>query len=393
MPDWPRVLVAGGSIGGLTVALLLRDLGCDVEVFERSAAALEGRGAGIVVLPSTERYFLERAAETHRVSLELSSWTYVDRRGRQVSARPDPFRFSGWNTLYRGLLGEFDSDRYHLDSEMVGFEQTSAGVLVRLSGEREVEGDMLVCADGSGSTARRILLPDVSPAFAGYVAWRGVTEEARLSEATRRLVADAMVYQVLDHGHLLVYAIPAADGSVVPGERLINFVWYRNYPTGGAFEDLMTDTEGTGRPATVPPGFVRAEHLAEMHGAARRLLAPALAEIVGQADEILIQAIFDLESPRMAFGRVALIGDAAFVVRPHLAAGQAKACADAWALAEALQVCDGDVEGALARWEPGQLALGSEVVARSRDMGRRSQVTGEMWAGDPAWRFGLGEVR
>jgi 2,6-dihydroxypyridine 3-monooxygenase len=363
-----------------------------VDVFERSATALEGRGAGIVVLPATERYFLERAVATHRVSLELSHWTYVDNSGRRVSARPDPFHFSGWNTLYRGLLGELDPDRYHLDSEMVGFEQTPRGVRLHLSGGRLVEGDLLVCADGSGSTARRILVPDATPTFAGYVAWRGVTEEAKLGEAARELLADAMVYQVLDHSHFLVYAIPAADGSVVPGERLINFVWYRNYPLGGPFEDLMTDTEGTLRPSTVPPGFVRVEPLAEMHGTARRLLAPVLAEVVDLADEILIQAIFDLQSPRMAFGRVALIGDAAFVVRPHLAAGQAKACADAWALAEALEASDGAVESALARWEPGQLALGMEVVALSRDMGRRSQVTGEMWAGDPDWRFGLGKA-
>ena len=73
-----RVLVAGGSIGGLTTALLLRDLGYDVEVFERSSAALEERGTGIVVLPITEQYFTERGGENNRGSLELSDWTYVD---------------------------------------------------------------------------------------------------------------------------------------------------------------------------------------------------------------------------------------------------------------------------------------------------------------------------
>ena len=59
-----RILVAGGSIGGLTTALLLRDLGYDVEVFERSSAALEERGTGIVVLPITERYFTDAAGKT-----------------------------------------------------------------------------------------------------------------------------------------------------------------------------------------------------------------------------------------------------------------------------------------------------------------------------------------
>jgi 2-polyprenyl-6-methoxyphenol hydroxylase-like FAD-dependent oxidoreductase len=72
---WPRVLIAGGSIGGLTAAVLLRDLRCEVDVYERSNAALEDRGAGIVVLPITERYFTERGGEDDRVSLELTYWT------------------------------------------------------------------------------------------------------------------------------------------------------------------------------------------------------------------------------------------------------------------------------------------------------------------------------
>lgn len=386
---WPRVLVAGGSIGGLTAALVLGDLGCDVEVFERSGAALEGRGAGIVVLPTTERYFLERAQGTQRVSLELPWWKYVDAAGTELSAHLDRFRFSGWNTLYRGLLGEFDESRYHLDAEVVGFEQDEESVTIRLADGRQVEGDMLVCADGSGSTARRLLLPEIAPEYAGYVAWRGVTEEAKLGEETRAQLADAMLYQVLEGGHILVYAIPSLSGSTTPGERLINFVWYRNYPPGPHYDDVMTDSEGHRRPTTVPPGLVAPAHLAELLATAPRVLAPGLAEVVGVADEILIQAIFDLESPRMAFGRACLIGDAAFVVRPHLAAGQAKACADAWALGSSLEAAGGDVVAALAEWEPGQLALGRDVVARSRDMGRRSQVTGEMWPGDPDWKFGL----
>lgn len=389
MAAWPRVLVAGGSIGGLTAGLVLRDLGCEVDIFERSRAALEGRGAGIVVLPTTERYFLERARQINRVSLELPWWKYVDETGTELSAHLDRFRFSGWNTLYRGLLGELDPARYHLDSEVVGLEQDDDGVAIHLADGDRVEGDMLVCADGSGSTARRILAPEVAPEYAGYVAWRGVTAEAKLGWAARTLLADAMVYQVLDGGHVLVYAIPAADGSVVPGERLVNFVWYRNYPAGPAFDDVMTDVDGNRRVSTVPPGSVRRRHLDELFATADRVLAQTLAEVVHLADEILIQAIFDLETPQMAFGRVCLIGDAAFVVRPHLAAGQAKACADAWALGDALVTAHGEVTAALAGWEQGQLGLGAEVVARSREMGRRSQVTGEMWPGDPEWKFGL----
>ena len=58
-----RIAIAGGSIGGLTAGVLLHELGLDVNIFERSSVALESRGAGIVVLPMTERYFTERGGE------------------------------------------------------------------------------------------------------------------------------------------------------------------------------------------------------------------------------------------------------------------------------------------------------------------------------------------
>jgi 2,6-dihydroxypyridine 3-monooxygenase len=90
----------------------------------------------------------------------------------------------------------------------------------------------------------------------------------------------------------------------------------------------------------------------------------------------------------VAFGRVCLMGDAAFAARPHAAAGTAKAAADAWALADALRAT-ADVPAALRRWEPERLALGRQLLARVRDMGRRAQVDGTWRAGDPDLAFGL----
>jgi 2,6-dihydroxypyridine 3-monooxygenase len=388
---WPRVLIAGGSIGGLTAAVLLRDLGCDVDVYERSTAALEDRGAGIVVLPITERYFSERGGEDDRVSLELTYWTYVDRDGAVLSADPDHFRFSGWSTIYRALLAAFAPDRYHLGHEMTGFDIRPDGVTLHLSGHPSVDGDLLVCADGLLSTARAILMPDVIPRYAGYVAWRGTTPEIALSEKARADLADSMIYQVLDPGHILVYAIPDHEGRSTSPHRVINFVWYRNYPTDDVFADLMLGRDGVVRAGTMPPGSIREEHLREMRATAAASLAPTLLEVVEGCPEPLIQAVFDLESPKMAFGRVCLIGDAAIGLRPHVAAGQAKACADGWALRDALARADGDVPAAMAAWEPGQLALGHRALARTREMGQASQFDGTMIPGDPGWKFGLWE--
>jgi 2,6-dihydroxypyridine 3-monooxygenase len=386
-----RIAIAGGSIGGLTAGVLLHELGLDVHIYERSSAALEARGAGIVVLPMTERYFLERGGEDDRVSLELTWWKYVDAGGRELSADPDHFRFSSWNAVYRALLDAFPAGRYHLGHEVVSFRQNGPAVTVEFAHGDTTRADLLVCADGVSSTARTSLLPGVEPTYAGYVAWRGTAAEAELPSAAVADLADAMLYQVLDPGHVLVYAIPGEDGTTRPGSRLQNFVWYRNYPTGGPFERLMTDRDGTVRRLSVPPGFARDEYLEELRTTAASVLAPTIRSVVMAAPEPFVQGIFDLEVPRMVFGRVLLIGDAAFSARPHVAAGTAKAAADAWALRNVLRDTPDDPDAALARWERSQLRLGAAVVERSRLMGVRSQFEGTMVPGDPGWKFGLFE--
>jgi len=99
--------------------------------------------------------------------------------------------------------------------------------------------------------------------------------------------------------------------------------------------------------------------------------------------------VYDIGVPRMAFGRICLLGDAAFAVRPHAAAGTAKAAADGWALAAGLTAAGGDVQAALTRWERGQLALGRSLLARCREIGDSSQVHGTFRPGDRRLIFGL----
>lgn len=82
-------------------------------------------------------------------------------------------------------------------------------------------------------------------------------------------------------------------------------------------------------------------------------------------------------------------GDAAFVVRPHIAAGTAKAAADAWALADALGSSDMEVERALLQWEARQLAVGRAALERARRNGDRSQFHGTWTPGDPDLDYGL----
>jgi 2,6-dihydroxypyridine 3-monooxygenase len=191
----------------------------------------------------------------------------------------------------------------------------------------------------------------------------------------------------MSHSHALAYPIPAVAGDG-DGEPLLNWLWYRNVAEGAELDDAMTARDGTRRSTSLPAGLVPDERIAALRADAAAALPPQFAELVRATAEPFIQAIFDIEVPRMAFGRVCLIGDAAFALRPHAAAGSAKAAEDAFRLGEAVRAHPGDVPGALAAWEPARLELGRSVLARTREAGNQSQFQGTWRPGAPL-PFGL----
>ena len=193
-----------------------------------------------------------------------------------------------------------------------------------------------MCADGVSSLARARLLPEVRPSYSGYVAWRGTLPEQALPAATRRRLGDALTYQVLKDSHILVYPIPGPGGALTVGDRLVNFVWYVNVAEGAELKELMTGRDGIRRAVSLPPGAATDQAVTAMREAAVAELARPITEVVTGVAEPFVQVVYDIAVPRMVFGRVCLIGDAAFAVRPHAAAGTAKAAADGWALATEL---------------------------------------------------------
>ena len=389
MSAMPRVAVLGGSLIGLTTGLVLRDLGCEVDVYERSRVPLEGRGVGIVLHPQTVRYLLEqRLLDLSAVSTSAAYHRYLADDGSVLSEDARRHHFTGYNTLYGTLLRAFGRERYHLASEATAVRQTEDLVEIAFTSGETATADLLVGADGVSSFVRRAMLPEVRPRYGGYVAWRGVVDEQDLSPKTFAALDDSLTYWFRPGTHALSYPIPNYDGAVAPGHRLMNLVWYRNVPEGEPLADLLTDRSGRRRDVSLPPGAVRDEHLAELRAAAATL-PPPLAEVALKTAEPFLQVMIDVEVPRMAFGRVCLVGDAAFSVRPHAAAATAKGADDVWALADALRSGDGDVPEALRLWEPAQLELGRALLARTRDLGEGAQFRGDWVPGDLRLTFGL----
>ena len=384
-----RAAVVGGSLGGLYAALLLRDLGIDVDIYERSPVELAQRGAGIGFLPESQRYLVERAdVALDEISIPTAYIRYLHRNADVLFEAQHAYRFSSWNTIYRRLLTRFPAEKYHLSHEMTGWQVQENTVEMAFATQAPQRANLAVMADGVGSLARARLLPDVRSAYAGYVAWRGMVPEVQLDAATRAVFDNAITYFVYANSHILVYPIPGLDGSVKRGDRLLNFVWYRNYLAGSDLENLLTDSAGVRRDISLPPGVAAAHHVSELRAVAQARLPAPMATLVCAAEQPFLQVVYDIEVPQMAFGPICLVGDAAFVARPHAAAGTAKAASDAWALAAALER-HADVTTALEQWQPGQLAVGKQLLDRTRAIGRRSQFDGTWTPGDPELIFGL----
>lgn len=119
----------------------------------------------------------------------------------------------------------------------------------------------------------------------------------------------------------------------------------------------------------IPPPLIRHEFIRELKATAEEVLAPEMAAIVVRTEQPLLQAVFDLESPQLVFGRVVILGDAAFVARPHVVAGVTKAALDAQCLADALVAAGDDIEPALAYYDTERRQFGRSLVARARHLG------------------------
>lgn len=385
-----RAIVVGGSIGGLTTALLLRKLGFVVDIFERTPTNLEHRGGGIVLQPIMMKWFDGHSAhQIEELSTKSSRLRYLGRGNEVLHDEPAQWRYTSWDTVYPALLRDFGAEHYHLGEFFAGFSQDTDRVELRFASGRRESADLVVFADGISSTARRRLFPDLARQYSGYVGWRGTVREDLVGDETRAILADALTYSLGPNTQAVLYTIPGMDGELEVGRRLLNYVWYRNVPDGPELHELTTDLRGFEAPVSLHPGAVQQRYIDEMKAAAVHDLAPAVAEVVVGTEQPYLQVVFDTRIPAMADGRIAIVGDAAFAARPHAAAGSAKAAADAWALYEHLGAHGDGIADALKLWEPGQLELGNRLVDRVSAMGVRSQFTNSWIPGDPDLRFGL----
>jgi 2-polyprenyl-6-methoxyphenol hydroxylase-like FAD-dependent oxidoreductase len=362
-----RALIIGGSLGGLFAAHLLRSVGWQVDVFERSTEDLAGRGAGLGTHDALMRVLRRLGIDTQTsLGVDTRWYLWFDSHGEVASKLDRPRVMTAWARLYRPLKDALPAQHYHPAKAFVRAEQDARGITAMFADGTRETGDLLIAADGPRSTIRPQVLPHIKPHYAGYIAWRGLTAEADVAATDRELLFESNAF-CIPGGELAVsYPVPARDGDLRPGKRDYNIVWYR--PTdAAALADLNTDASGR-RYEQIAPPLIRNDIIAAAKADARKLLAPSIADIFVRAERPIFQPIHDFASPQLVFGRIALLGDAAFVARPHVGAGVTKAALDAACLADALAAND-SIDAALAEYNVKRQHAGDWAVSRSREFG------------------------
>ena len=185
--------------------IVLLDLGHKVRIFERSPEALLAQaGAGLQVSGDLETFMREYDCDSPGYFINNSKALVVDREGNLITTLEPGVRATSWDTLYYRLRVRFDGlklqhcDRNVHDSkprgtylnghQVTSIELQDKGPMIHYhDGIRNASciADLLISADGAGSTIRAVLQPNVKPEYLEYVALRGTVRPENMTEIMR----------------------------------------------------------------------------------------------------------------------------------------------------------------------------------------------------------------
>ncbi|HEY0439089.1 MAG TPA: FAD-dependent monooxygenase [Xanthobacteraceae bacterium] len=367
-----RAIIIGGSMSGLFAASFLRQIGWDVDVYERSRVELVGRGAGITTHPELLDALEKSGAGTVDLGITVDTRVAFDIDGRITATKKLEQILTSWDRLQRLLRGTIDEAHYHLGWEFERVEQDGSGVRVHFSGGRVEHGDILVGGDGIRSGVREAIMPEVQPIYAGYYIWRGAPNEADLSPRALKEVFPYFSFFLPPQQEVICYPIAGFNNDLRPGHRRFNFIWYR-VADAALLKEMCVDQNGHQHEHSVPPPLIRKDLIAALREEADTALPPALNDCLRAIDQPFFTPIYDFIAPQIVSGRVALVGDAASNARPHMGFGVSKAGCDAAALAEALRERD-DIDAGLAEYNRIRQPIGANIVKHSRKLGTHMGV-------------------
>jgi len=349
------ILIIGGGIGGLTMALSLHARGLPCRVFE-GASEFKPLGVGINMMPHAIRVLSSLGLEDNlkAYGVEAREFTYFNRHGQLIFSEPCG-RFAGYEyphfsihradlhqVLYDAVIERLGPDAVALGRRCVAIEQDDSGVTVRFEHAPDQRGGIALAYDGFHSAIRRQFYPEEGPPqFGGINMWRGVTRR-------KPFLSGASVTRVgaVQRGKMVIYPIREFDD----GTQLIN--WNTEQPrddhklndwaTPGSIEDFIE-----------PFGGWNFDWL-------------DIPQLIADADFILEYPMVDRDPvDRWVFGRTALMGDAAHPMYPRGGNGGAQAILDTEAMARLLIEHD-QPEQAFGAFEEERMEAVNKIVLTNR---------------------------
>jgi 2-polyprenyl-6-methoxyphenol hydroxylase-like FAD-dependent oxidoreductase len=350
------VLIIGGGIGGLTLALSLHQAGIACRVFE-AAPDIRPLGVGINLLPHAMRELTELGLQERlaRVAVETREQLYFNRFGQKIFGEPRG-RYAGYDwpqlSIHRAELHQvlmeavrerLGGDAVVFGSKCISFEEKDKTISARFENGAAFPGCCIIGCDGIHSTVRKLLFPgEGPPGYQGINMWRGVTRAKPYLTGASMVIAGW-----LEVGKFVAYPIRDADAE---GLQLVNWVAEIQSP-----RNVMQDWSLPGRLEDFFPVF-----------AGRRYEWLDCAALIRGAERFFEYPMVDRDPlPYWTLGRVTLLGDAAHPMYPRGSNGAGQAILDARALAGCLKRAP-DVPGALKAYEAARLQAVNELVLLNR---------------------------
>lgn len=337
-----RIAIVGGGIGGLTVALALREFGFEAEVYEQAPELLDV-GAAIAVWPNALRVLKRlRLADTIRAHAgEMNEIRWLDSHGFLINRVSIPFSVALHRAdLQAALLHALPSNLIKLGHSLASYEQRNDKVVAKFTNGHAIEADFLIGADGIHSDVRAQLLGNHEPLYRGYTVWRGISAAAPDS------IPPAAAIEI--HGRCRRFGI-----GPVGGERI---GWWASANSASAQHPSTEDSKN------------------ELLRLFKGWYPPAVQLIeTTPSHRILTTAAFDRE-PIRTWGnkRITSLGDAIHPTTPNLGQGGCLAMEDAMVLARSFERY-GATEEALRKYEGCRYQRTAAITKYSRYYGTISQ--------------------
>ena len=364
-----KAAIIGGSMAGLFAANFLKKIDWDYTIHEMVSEPLSGRGAGIATYEELAKLVKFTTGFNDTLGTKCNERIVLDYKNNIVSKTKYPQIFTSWQYLYDILLENINKKKYFLGDECIDITKNDNETNLIFKNGKKIKADLVIIANGIRSNLKK-LVDKNKPKFAGYIGWRGLVDEAKLSKKTFDIVSEYFCFILPQNQQFLTYPVAGSgQDSLKIGKRRINWLWYKPI-TIKDYNDILIGKSGKKYKHGIPPNEIKDLFINNLKEEAHNKLPKSVCELLNKTEQILIQPIYDLISERMINDNLITIGDCAFTARPHAGMGVTKAALDCFDLMQTLsEISESDLIDNLKTWQNKRVKEGLFLVNRSRELG------------------------